>query len=190
MTANAFGEDRAACLDAGMNAHIAKPVNPELLYSTLLQWLPAPAPAATAATTEAPAGPTDPLLQRLAAVPGLQWEFALRNVGGLSARLERLLQVFARTYENPEQGFADASTPHVLARWRTMAHSMRGACSAIGANELARDIKAFEQAIANTGTDTDANAAPSPAWADMAQALQGQVARLVQALQGALAPRT
>ena len=39
MTANAFAEDRSACLKAGMNDHISKPVVPEHLYSTLLKWL-------------------------------------------------------------------------------------------------------------------------------------------------------
>jgi len=39
MTANAFVEDRQVCLDAGMNDHIGKPVEPERLFETMLKWL-------------------------------------------------------------------------------------------------------------------------------------------------------
>ncbi|MGE5472357.1 MAG: response regulator [Bacteroidota bacterium] len=39
VTANAFAEDRARCLEAGMNDFIAKPVSPETLFATILKWL-------------------------------------------------------------------------------------------------------------------------------------------------------
>jgi signal transduction histidine kinase/CheY-like chemotaxis protein len=45
MTAAAMDEDRQACLAAGMDAHVSKPIDPKELVRTLLAWVPAPHPA-------------------------------------------------------------------------------------------------------------------------------------------------
>ena len=39
MTANAFAEDVKAAMDAGMNEHIAKPLDTELINRVLSDWL-------------------------------------------------------------------------------------------------------------------------------------------------------
>ena len=38
MTAHALVEERQRCLDAGMNDHVSKPIDPDHLLSTLLRW--------------------------------------------------------------------------------------------------------------------------------------------------------
>jgi CheY-like chemotaxis protein len=39
MTADAFTDDVQRCLDAGMNGHIAKPIDPKQMYDVLKQWM-------------------------------------------------------------------------------------------------------------------------------------------------------
>ena len=39
MTADAFEEDIRSCLKSGMNAHISKPIDPDILKTTLYKWI-------------------------------------------------------------------------------------------------------------------------------------------------------
>ncbi|HRD95940.1 MAG TPA: PAS domain S-box protein [Rubrivivax sp.] len=45
MTANAFAEDRLLCQQAGMDDFVTKPIEPAVLFGTLLAWLERPAPS-------------------------------------------------------------------------------------------------------------------------------------------------
>ena len=56
MTANAFEEDRNAALAAGMNDHVPKPVDPDVLYATLARLLTGKAPAPAPVSVEAASG--------------------------------------------------------------------------------------------------------------------------------------
>jgi signal transduction histidine kinase/ActR/RegA family two-component response regulator len=40
MTANVFEEDRQACVEAGMNDFVAKPIEVDTMFNTLVKWLP------------------------------------------------------------------------------------------------------------------------------------------------------
>ena len=64
LTANVDSADLAACLAAGMNAHVGKPIQPEELFARLAEWLPRHASFDVARALER-YGDDDELLQRV-----------------------------------------------------------------------------------------------------------------------------
>ncbi len=181
MTAHAFGEDRAACLAAGMNDHVAKPVDPEKLYATLLHWLPLPQARAAAPAAPWPALAEQPLLQRLHGVPGLDVELGLRQVGGQAATLARVLARFVEAYRGGVPALANASPSGQaddLVRWRQASHSLRGACGAIGVTALHAQAQALELQLRDQGDAV----ALAPAARALHEALLAFVHRLAAAL--------
>ena len=149
MTANAFGEDRAACFAAGMDDHVAKPVDPAVLYASLLRWLPPRRAAAAVASTDRGAAPrpATPLIDRLQLVEGLDTAAALRNVGGSIAVLERVLTRFAAIYAQGEAVLACEPGLPTIDQLALASHSLRGACGAIGAHALQADLLRFEEGL-------------------------------------------
>jgi two-component system sensor histidine kinase/response regulator len=156
MTANAMAIDRQRCLDAGMNSHIAKPINPNELYAQLLQWLPRRERTASAVAPPAAAAPKEQALtddDALLRIPGLDAASGLRRVLQRRSTYDSLLRRFA---DGQAQAVATART--VLAAGdRTQAqrllHTLKGTAATIGAGPLAQAAQAAETMLSQPPRD-------------------------------------
>jgi two-component system sensor histidine kinase/response regulator len=154
MTAHATLEEREFCLANGMSGHIAKPIDPALLFDTLskvahraTEMVPAGTGAAAEAAVEALAG--------LPLVDGLDSADGLRRVGGNNTLYIRLLRQFASQQADVVGKIRAALATNDCETATRLAHTLKGVAGNLGARGV-QDVAAAVETMLRDGAPEDA----------------------------------
>jgi len=145
LTANVFNEDRRACLEAGMNDFVTKPVQPAQFHATLARWLPKAPPAMTVpsiATRDA----------TLPAIDGVDVAEGVRRMNGDANAYSRLVRRFAELHDSDIRQIRECLARSDAEGAALIAHTLRGAAGNIGATGLADAARRLE-AVLNARED-------------------------------------
>ena len=157
MTANAMADDVRKALQQGMNAHIAKPVNPDLLYRMLSQYLPVASDRkATDKRSEArmdrknePEWPEQ--------VPGLDIRQGIAQVGGNARLYRKLLMDFLRSHRHSAEDLDRYLAQGDLERSARLLHTLKGVAANVGATRLAETAERLDESLEQGRALSDAD---------------------------------
>jgi len=149
MTANAMAGDREKCLAAGMNEHVAKPIDPDLLFMALTTWIPPgqralPTGVVRVRDSEPASETPSPLPDDL---PGIDLVVALRGTNGNATLLHQVLMSFLRDHHDDAQALRQALQAQDLVLAQRIAHTLKGLAGALGAQALRPAAIAMDAAI-------------------------------------------
>ncbi len=145
MTANAMVGDQEACLTAGMNDHIAKPIHPETLYAVLARWIrPAkPLDPASVSVEVAEAAPPGALPD----LPGFDTRQAMEVMGGNVGLYIDILRRFVFNQENACSLMSDQLAAQDWSTLERTAHTLKGLAANIGATDLRMAAMSIEAGV-------------------------------------------
>jgi two-component system, sensor histidine kinase and response regulator len=178
MTAHATMEERQRCLAAGMNDHIAKPIDPGNLFDTIARFYK---PAAIAGAIDAPADlvPVVPAQENpsadLPVVSGIDTADGLARVGGNRKLYAKLLRQFAEEQAATAEQVTEARVQGDVALAERLAHTLRGVAGNIGATQVRLAAGTLEKLIherADTGEIDAATRQLSAALEPLVEQLQ------------------
>jgi signal transduction histidine kinase/CheY-like chemotaxis protein len=145
MTAHALVEERQRCLDAGMNDHVAKPIDPDTLFSTLVRWAkPKPRAKAAAAAAVVPVTPDEDALPQIA---GVDVNDGLQRVAGNRKLYRSLLVQFATKQADIANEIATALDAGDKALAERLAHTVKGVAGNLGIKDVFTAAQKLEKAI-------------------------------------------
>ncbi|NBC47622.1 MAG: response regulator [Gammaproteobacteria bacterium] len=185
MTAQAFAEEHRACLDAGMNAVLTKPVQPRALYQVLIEWLP----EGTDACVTEPAEPVSAefaserpaFLDALTAVPGLDLAQGLETVGGQAGRYLELLRRFVVLHRDDPAQLEALLAQGAREQAHDLTHVLTGAAGTVGAVAVEQASRRLDAVLDQPAAEVEDVDAP---LAELAQALAA-LTDAVQKIHGA-----
>jgi two-component system sensor histidine kinase/response regulator len=151
MTANVMANDREKCIEAGMNDHVAKPIDPDELFAALLRWIK-PRETGNLAADRATMASNFPTLAKsldsgALEIPGIDTKSALRRTGGNRPRYESLLRKFAEPSVGGVEEIRTALAAGDMATAARAAHSLKGSAANLGATALAEVASRAETAL-------------------------------------------
>jgi len=188
MTANAMVQDKEKCMAAGMQDFVTKPIDPDVLWETLLRVIRPKAARldsaslATASTVDAPSvassSATAPIAIERFMLPvgirGLDSELGLRRVSGKIALYETILRKYISSQTTVVDELRAAVTQQNFELAKRLAHTTKGVSGNIGATEV-------QGIAAEIEADLDENVDPV-AILDKLAVLQSALVPLLQSL--------
>ncbi len=133
LTANAFTEDQSACFDAGMTDFLAKPIDTQKFFETLLNWLPKTHSEQTPAKT--PARPRHKRTvklsanDRMAKIPGINLDYCLALINNDANKYLELISIFIETHQNDMDDFCSAFMIGNYTKAKRIAHTLKGSAA-------------------------------------------------------------